>query len=183
VSFSDTFVVFDKAIHDRKDFDCGESELNDFIQTKASKHMEAKISRTMVLPSKDPLPNGKYRICAFYAVTPSSIERDSLPEDVKKKLPSYPVPVFLLAQLAVHSEYRNQKLGKTTLLKSLEYLWKIAGNLSAFAIVVDCLNENAQNFYIKYGFQPLKTPNVRTRMFISMIVIDKLASDLGWERR
>ena len=45
------FVQLDKNVHDRGSFDCGESELDTFIRTKASKHMQAGVSRTMVLPA------------------------------------------------------------------------------------------------------------------------------------
>jgi len=108
VSWADTFVELDKTIHDRVSFDCGEEELNTFFQTQAAKHMEVGVSRTMLLPASVPLPDGKYPICSFYTITPGSISRETLPEALAKKLPRYPVPVFILAQLAVHSEYHGQ---------------------------------------------------------------------------
>lgn len=111
---SNQFVKLNPSLHDRQSFDCGEEDLNDFIQTKAQKHMKSGISQTMVLPSSSPLPNGKLPICAFYTVTPSSIERNTLPQQLAKKLPHYPVPVFLLAQIAVHSEYCQQGTVKIT---------------------------------------------------------------------
>lgn len=79
MSYSKTFQELDKSIHDRTSFDCGVKELNDFIQTRAAKHMQAGISRTMVLPASVPLPNKKYPICSFYSITPSSISRETLP--------------------------------------------------------------------------------------------------------
>ena len=112
MKYSKEFVELDKTIHDRTSFDCGESELNDFIQKYAAKHMEAGISTTMVLPASKPLPDGKYPICAFYTIAPSAIKKESLPESRKKKLPHYPVPVFLIAQMAVHNDCKGQGLGK-----------------------------------------------------------------------
>ena len=49
MSWAKEFIELEKAIHDRASFDCGEVELNEFIRTKAAKHMTAGISRTMVL--------------------------------------------------------------------------------------------------------------------------------------
>ena len=46
---SNQFVKLNPALHDRQSFDCGEEDLNDFIQTKAQKHMKSGISQTMVL--------------------------------------------------------------------------------------------------------------------------------------
>jgi len=63
--------------------------------------MQAGFRRTMVLPCTVSLPNQKYPICSFYSIAPSSITRDTLPQAIAKKLPRYPISVFLLAQLAV----------------------------------------------------------------------------------
>jgi len=174
VSWAREFIELDKSIHDRQSFDSGEAELNDFIKTKAAKHMAAGISRTMVLPAAAPLPDGKYPLCAFYSITPSSIERKSLPAALAKRLPCYPIPVFLIAQLAVHLEFHGEGLGKVTLVKALEYLWGINAHMRAYAIVVDCLNENAQAFYSKYDFEVLCEQNGRIRMYLPMKTVAQL---------
>lgn len=174
MSYSKTFEELDKSQHDRASFDCGEKALNDFIQTQAAKHMQAGISRTMVLPASVPLPNQKYPICLFYSIAASSIGRDTLPQAMAKKLPRYPIPVFLLAQLAVHKEFHGNGLGKISLIKSLEYLWEINSHMRADAIVVDCLTEQAESFYAKYGFEVLCEINGCVRMFIPMKTVGQL---------
>ena len=174
MSWGTEFVELTKSQHDRSLFDCGAPELNDFIKTQAVKHMQAGISRTMVLPSTQPLLNQKYAICAFYTVAPSSISRNTLPEALAKKLPRYPIPVFLLTQLAVHNEFHNQGLGKITLIRALKYLWQVNHHMKAYAIVVDCLTDSAQAFYIKYGFEVLCEHNGRMRMFLPMKTVEQL---------
>jgi hypothetical protein len=74
--------------------------------------MQASISCTMVLSATALLPNQKYPIFAFYSVAPSSISRETLPVQLSKKSPRYPIPVFLLAQLAVHKEFQGNGLVK-----------------------------------------------------------------------
>ena len=176
MSWSKTFEESSKSKHDRDSFDCGESELNIFIQTQAAKHMQAGISRTMVLPGAVPLLNQKYPICAFYSVAPSSICRETLPATLAKKLPHYPVPVFLLAQLAVHKQFHGSGLGKVSLIKALEYLWGVNAHMRAYAIVVDCLTDSAQSFYQTFGFQVLCEQNGRVRMFLPMKTVAQLFS-------
>lgn len=93
------------------------------MQTQAAKHMAVGISRTLILPAGNALRNGMTQICSFYTIVPGSIERTALPKALAKKLPHCPVPVFLLAQLAVDVNYLNQGLGKITLIKALKNLW------------------------------------------------------------
>ena len=174
MSWSKSFKELSKSIHDRTSFDCGENEPNTFIRTQAAKHMKSGISRTMVLPAQVALPNQKFPICSFYSITPSSICRETLPENLAKKLPRYPIPVFLLAQFAVHKKFHGSGLGKVTLIKALEYLWEVNAYMPAYAVVVDCLTDSAQGFYAKYGFEILCNHNERIRMFLPMKTLDKL---------
>lgn len=174
MSWSNEFEELSKALHDRDSFDCGEPELNKFIKTQAAKHMHAGISRTMVLSGSTPLPNQKLPICAFYSIAPSSIDRDTLPLNLAKKLPRYPVPVFLIAQLAVQKEFHGKGLGKISLIKALQYLWEVNAHLRAYAVVVDCLTDSAQQFYAQYGFDILCEHNGRIRMFIPMKTVGAL---------
>ena len=166
--WTNEFVELDKSLHDRASFECGEVELDEFIQKRAVKHMEVGISTTMVLPASEALPNGKYPICSFYTITPGSIDSETLPASLKRKLPHYPVPVFLIAQLAVHSECKGQGLGKITLIKTLENLWDINDRMRAYAVIVDCLNANVEGFYSQYGFEILYRNEGRARMFLPM---------------
>ena len=168
------FVELKKDIHDRASFDCGEDELNVFLKTQAVRHMDIGISKTLLLPSTNPLPNGKYTICTFYTITPGSIKKNSLPEALSKKLPHYPVPVFILAQMAVHLKFHGRGLGKITLVKALEYLLEINSKMRAYAVIVDCLNKDVEKFYTKYGFKILSIHKGKTRMFLPMKTVGML---------
>lgn len=168
------FVELDKGIHDRESFDCGKNELNDFIWTKAAKHRKLQISKTMLLPGSDSLDNGKYPICAFYAVSAATVHRENLPNDLAKKLPYYPIPVFLIAQFAVHNDCRGQGLGKITLIEALKDLANVEPYLPSYAVIVDCLDRDAETFYQKYGFHDLCVHNGRARKFLPMGTVKQL---------
>lgn len=177
MKYSKTFVELSKAIHDRATFNCGSVELNTFLQRHAFRHMKVGVSKTMVLPALEILSNQKYPICSFYTVAPSSIQREILPQNLSKSLPHYPVPVFLIAQLAVNKKVQGQQLGKVTLIKALEFLWQVNQQMRAYAVVVDCINESVEKFYQKYGFLYLYKNHGKTRMFLPMKTVGQLFED------
>lgn len=161
---SSTFVELDKTLHDRKSLDCGTDELNTFLQQFAVRHRDAGISKTMVLPSKEDEAN----ICAYYTLSHTEIERRNLPQKLARKLPRYPIPVMLIAQLAVHTKAQGHGLGKVSLIKALQYAYDVNLHLPSCAVVVDALDDGVQGFYEQYGFQVLATHNSRTRLFLPM---------------
>jgi len=170
------FEELDKSLHERKTFDCGRDELNDFIRQSAARHRDAGISKTLVLPALVERDE-KADICCFYTLSHTEINRETLPESLARKLPRYPIPVMLIAQLAVHSKTQNQGLGKITLIQALKHCLKINEHLPSHAIVVDALDESVQTFYEQYGFQALDHHDQgRVRLFLPMNTVAKLFS-------
>lgn len=167
---STRFVQLDKDVHDRNSFDCGTEELNIFLQQFAARHKDAGISLTMVLPSK----GNRADICAYYTLSHTEIERQTLPSSLAKKLPRYSIPVLLIAQLAVHKEVQGQALGRVTMISALKHCHEINQHLPSYAVVVDALGPNVQGFYTQYGFQMLDTRKQRARLFLSMDTVEQL---------
>jgi GNAT superfamily N-acetyltransferase len=170
---SASFVELDKNLHDRKSFDCGQVELNEFIASSAARHREAGLSKTMVLPEVT-AQGSQDGICAFYTLSHTEIKRETLPKALAKKLPRYPIPVFLIAQLAVHSAAQSQGLGKITLIRALQNCLAINVHLPSYAVVVDALNDSVQEFYEQYGFQFLYQQGGRVRLYLPMGTVAKL---------
>ena len=158
------FVELNKGVHDRNEFDCGNASLNEFLRTQAAKHRTIGISRTMVLSSTTTAEQGLYPIEAYYTTSIATIERATLPKG--NKLPPYPVPVLLIARLAIAENKKGQGLGKITLIRALEHLLSISQSTSAVAVVVDPIDANADAFYRHFGFLDLN--DQASRLYIPM---------------
>ncbi len=71
------------------------------------------------------------------------------------RLPSHPVPVVILARLAVDRNAPSKRLGDALLLDALERSLQLADQLGIHAIEVDAIDQQARKSYEKYGFLPL----------------------------
>ncbi len=170
---SSEFVELNKIVHDRSTFDCGTPQLNHFLQQFAAKHRAAGISLTMVLPAK----GNEADICAYYTLSHTEISRTTLPKSAAKSLPHYPVPVLLIAQLAVNRAAQGQGLGKITLIRALRHAYAINEHLPSYAVVVDALDDGVRGFYEQFGFHNLDTHNERTRLYLSMQTVLQLFAE------
>jgi len=168
VTPSNAFVELDRALHDRASFSCGKPSLDQFLKSQALQHKKAGTSTTLVLPGDEQGDDGKLPIIAFFAASFTSIERSTLPEKIQKTLPHYPVPAFLIAQLAVDERKAGEGYGGITLVNAIRYLCKVNESLPAVAIIVDCLDDDAQRFYEHFGFEFLCDIHERARLFLSM---------------
>lgn len=130
--------------HDRATFDCGEPSLNEYLQRFARQNAELFLGRTYVL-----VVPGQSHIEGYYTISSGSVARADLPE---KRLPRYPVPVVLVGRLAVDRMAQSQGLGELLLLDALKRSAQLAQHLGIYAVVVDAVNEQASQFYRKYGF-------------------------------
>lgn len=134
--------------HNREIFDCDDIALNDYLKYQANQHMKSNISQTYVASS---IATGN-RILGYYSICVGSVEYCSLPNNIQKKLPKYPIPIARIARLAVDIGSQKTGLGRYLLMNALERFKDISQIIGIFAVVVDAKHEKAKNFYCKHGF-------------------------------
>ncbi|TXK93703.1 GNAT family N-acetyltransferase [Methylococcaceae bacterium CS1] len=173
MAFASQFELLDPKSHASKVFDCGNDEMNQFLKRYADKNRKLGLSSTWVLPEQQASDSeAKTKLGAYYTLASSTVTQSEIPHD--KKLPAYPVPVVILARIAIDKHYQKQGLGKKTLITALRKAVELTENgLPALGVVLDILNDDALAFYKTFeDFQPFD--NDPMRLFISMKVVKQL---------
>ena len=133
--------------HNHDAFDCGREALNRFLIRFAFQNQQAGASQTYVA-----LAEGE--IVGYYTLVVGQVDYDEAPQRLTKGLARYPVPIMLLARLAVVNSWQGKGLGsgllKDAMLRTLQAA-DIAG-IRAFA--VHAKDDQARAFYEHFDFVP-----------------------------
>lgn len=126
-------------------FDCGRDALNRFLLKYALQSLQAGASLTYVALADDAL-------AGYYTLAVGQVEFDHAPERLKKGLAHHPIPVMLLARLAVALDWQGKGLGsgllKDAMLRTVQAA-EIAG-IRAFAI--HAKDDEARACYERFDF-------------------------------
>jgi GNAT superfamily N-acetyltransferase len=136
--------------HVRDAFSCGKPPLDEFIRRLVSQYEKRNIGRTYVA-----VRLGEKQVLGYYTLASSSIPFQNLPEPSARKLPRHPVPVILLARLAVDQSVQGQEWGEGLLIDAVHRGIGLSDALGIHAVEVDAIDQQARAFYEKYGFVPL----------------------------
>lgn len=137
--------------HDLSCFDCGAATLNDYLRKHALTNHHNESARTYVAT------RGDTRVVGYYSLAAGSVAPEQVPERVKKGLARHPVPVILLARLAVDRTEQGQGLGQGLLKDALLRVSQAADVIGCRALLVHAKDASAQAFYAKFGFTPSPT--------------------------
>jgi GNAT superfamily N-acetyltransferase len=143
--------------------------MNDFLHRYAQRNRKLGLSATWVLPLSG---SGKQPVAAYYTLASSTVSREEIP--AKRSLPGYPVPVVLLARLAVHRQFQGQGVGEKTLVTALrQSVALVQRGLPALGLVLDVIDDRALSFYQTFDlFQPFTDDPLR--LFVPMSVLEQI---------
>lgn len=157
--------------HHRSSFDCGEPDLNNYLKRFARQNAQNNISQTFVVVS---YKNDK-KILGFYSFNVGSIEFNSLPPDIYKRLPKYPIPIARLSRLAVDKTAQGKGLGEWLVMDAFKRCANLSKKIGIFGLVVDAKHERAKKFYLQYGFHELTSQSFT--LFISTKTISAIIAE------
>jgi GNAT superfamily N-acetyltransferase len=146
-------------------FDCGRPELNHFLVRFALQAQQANASRTYVALSGEV-------VVGYHSLVASEVVHAQAPERVTKGMARHPVPLMLLARLAVHQDFQGQGLGAGLLRDAMQRTLQAADILGIRALAVHAKDEAAAAFYTHFGFVP--SPVSERHMFLLLKDIQRM---------
>lgn len=133
--------------HRLDDFACGESSLDEWLRRRALVNQTTGASRTFVVTDETE------RVMAYYALAAGAVSHQASPGSIRRNMPD-PVPVLVLARLAVDQRWQGRKIGGALLRDALQRAMSVAQHIGVRALLAHALHERARQFYVHYGFVP-----------------------------
>jgi GNAT superfamily N-acetyltransferase len=150
--------------HALEGFDCGRGSLNQWLQRHALQAAAAGSARTYVTVDSE-----QDRVVGCYALTAAGLEREAATTRTIKGMPRYPIPVVLLARLAVHTAVTRRGLGAWLLRDAMSRTLTAAETIGVRAMLVHAIDEQARNFYRRHGLESSPTDPLHLMILINDI--------------
>jgi len=127
-------------------FDSGNPVLDNWLAREAFRNEEAGASRTYVVRDAG-------RIVAYYSLATGGVERSGAPGGIRRNMPD-PIPVMILARLAVARSHQGQGIGRALVRDALLRTVRASEIAGIRAVTVHAIDEQAAAFYRRLGFRP-----------------------------
>ena len=146
-------------------FDCGQEDLDRFLKRFALPNQAANAAQTYVTCRTD-------RVVGYYSLAVGSVHPEESPKRAVKGLARHPVPVMILARLAVDRSDQGAGIGKALLKDALIRTAHAADIAGIRALVVHAKDDAARRWYEQFDFEP--SPTDPLHMFLLLKDLKKL---------
>lgn len=136
--------------HHVESFDCGQENLNRYIQDYALMSQRSDAASTYVGVAGD-------KIIGYYTLVISNVIYEGAPKRIKKGLSRNPVPVMILARLATDMDWQGKGVGAGLLRDAMQRTIQVADIVGVRAFLVHAKNDEAKAFYEHFNFLPSPT--------------------------
>ncbi len=133
-------------LHRLDDFESGEAVLDEWLKRRALANQFSGASRTFVVADTDD------QVYGYYAMAAGAVSHQVANGQVRRNMPD-PIPVIVLARLAVDRRGQGIKLGASLLQDAVNRAVSVSQNAGIRAVLVHALHDRAKAFYEHYGFQ------------------------------
>ncbi len=160
--------------HPIADFECGRKELDQYLLRYAWQNQQAGAAQTYVALVGD-------IIIGFYTLAVGHVMHNEAPGRLTKGLARHPVPIMLLARLAVDHRWQNQGVGKALLRDALQRTLQAADIAGIRAFAVHAKDEGAKRFYQHFDFIP--SPSDPMHLFVLLKDVRRTIADAYTKRQ
>lgn len=134
-------------------FKCGREQLDRWLRAYASQGQRRDTARTFVICRQ-----GRTEVVGYYTLVASQVEQSEATGEVLSGTSKhFPIPVCLIARLAVIGSEQGTGLGRSLLLDALQRTERASRSVAMRAVLVHALDEEAAGFYARFGFKPAST--------------------------
>src|SRR5260370_8598 len=141
--------------------------LNNYLKKFALQNQRSQSARTYVATRGE-------GVVGYYTLAAASARREDTPARVAKGLAAHPVPVILLARLAVDGSEKGKGLGTGLLKDALLRAVQAADIVGCRAVMVHANDAGAQMFYQRFVFEPSPTDH-----FLLLLLLKDVKASLG----
>jgi predicted N-acetyltransferase YhbS len=156
--------------HRFDDFRCGEPSLDEWLRRRALANQVSGASRTFVVCS-----DGE-RIVGFYSLATATVSHAQATGALRRNMPD-PVPMIMLARLAVDQSHQRMGLGEALLRDAQLRALQVADHVGVRGLLVHALSDDARAFYERWGFSPSAADPLLLMMRMTDIVATVSASN------
>ena len=148
------------AQHDVVGFDCGKPALNDWLVRHAMQAQSSGSARTFVYTQQE-------QVVGYFSLTVGQVDVLDAPERIRKGMGQYPLPVVILARLAVSKRLQGLGIGTGLLRDAIVRTLLIAEQAGIRALLTHPIDEQAERFYSRFGFEP--SPLIDRRLYVLLL--------------
>jgi predicted N-acetyltransferase YhbS len=131
--------------HRLDNFDCGKPTLNDWLLRHARQAQASGSAKTFVVTEDD-------RVAGYFSLTVGQVDTLEAPERIRQGMGRYPLPVVILARLAVNAQNQGRGIGLGLLQDAVRRTLLIAEQAGIRAMLTHPIDKEAAKFYTRFGF-------------------------------
>lgn len=135
--------------HRLEAFDCGKENLNVWLARYARQAESSGSARTFIVEELT-----EHAVAGYFSLTVGQVDILEAPDRIRKGMGRFPIPVVLLARLAVATACQGRGIGYAMLQNAIHRALLLAEQVGVRALLTHPIDAEAERFYLKYGFIP-----------------------------
>ena len=132
--------------HQIGNFTSGVVSLDEWLKRRALANQVSGAARTFVVCEAD-------KVAGYYALASGAVHVATAPGRFRRNMPD-PIPVVVLARLAVDRSYQGRSLGRALVRDAARRVVNAAEAIGIRGILVHAISDDAKAFYLALGFEP-----------------------------